>query len=154
MNNHENSNDHHHSEKKENVETWKDKNIKMKRNKGYFYKNSDAIYSLNHNSYDIENPEFVVIFKDYINQDEVKMDIDESSINGDIISKTPQILISEKVDDLSIIKNDFYFLKLRNYGNDCYANSVIQALISFGKEFYNQVNNKILFKLYLFNKKM
>ena len=97
MNNHENSNDHHHSEKKENVETWKDKNIKMKRNKGYFYKNSDAIYSLKYNSYYIENLEFVVIFKDYINQDEVKMDIDESSINGDIISKTPQTLISEKL---------------------------------------------------------
>jgi ubiquitin C-terminal hydrolase len=37
------------------------------------------------------------------------------------------------------LETDYYFLKLSNFSNSCYANSTIQALLSMGQPFFDKV---------------
>ena len=82
------------------------------------------------------------------NPNQVEKDFDKklNIITHPIIKKTSRndepVIPNSKLNNNNAdkaLETDYYFLKLNNFSNSCYANSTIQALLSMEQPFFDMV---------------
>jgi len=166
---------------KDYIEVWKKGNPKSKKKKGYFFDNHDIMAYGNYYNYqlsNIENDSFSEIFDKYSFNahcdrpeniqiaEETGNKCDNHKLEEELVGHTKRIRMDTNNSSASSIEeniqmdieNDFdsflvfYSLKFENCFNGCYCNSIFQAILGLGKNFFLKVliiNFTILLKTQL-----